>query len=190
MMQRETPSTSATPDVVAHTQLHSPRLTSKLFHHTPHLHQPQNVNVLHAAEQKAEGFNTRVAVMLTKSVGTMWTAYSFAVLAFIGLFAILNLLPPIVILLVAFISQTFLQLVLLPVIMVGQNVLGRKAELQSDEMFQTSQHSFHDIEEIIKHLDKQDEAILEILKLLEAKKESDTVGVGADSLEQAARPQG
>jgi hypothetical protein len=48
-----------------------------------------------------------VAVALTKGVGTMWTAYAFVMLAFIGLFAILGLLNPIVALLVAWASQIF-----------------------------------------------------------------------------------
>src|SRR5260370_41181032 len=100
---------------------------------TPHT--PRNVNRVQAAEIAAAGVNTQLAVWLTEHVGTMWTAYAFAVLAIIGLFAILGLLSPIIALLIAWISQTFLQLVLLPVIMVGQNVLGRNAELQADESF-------------------------------------------------------
>ncbi len=46
-------------------------------------------------EVKETSLNTHVAVVLTKGVGTMWTAYTFVVLAFIGLFAILGLLNPI-----------------------------------------------------------------------------------------------
>ena len=97
-----------------------------MFDHEHHPYKPRNVNLLHEAEQKAAGVNTRIAVVLTKSVGTMWTAYTFMALAVVGLMAILGLLSPIVALLVVWISQTFLQLTLLPIIMVGQNVLGRK----------------------------------------------------------------
>ena len=57
--------------------------SSVLFQYEPH--QPRNVNRLQEAEQAASGFNTRVAVALTKGVGTMWTAYAFVVLAIIGL---------------------------------------------------------------------------------------------------------
>jgi uncharacterized membrane protein len=165
-MQGETTSASAQTDTTPQTQAHQHHYTRVLFRHEPHRHQPRNVNRLHAAEQAAEGFNTRVAVVLTKSVGTMWTAYSFTVLAFIGLFAILNLLPPILILLVAFISQTFLQLVLLPVIMVGQNVLGRKTELQADEQFNTTMSTYHDIEQVMQHLSAQDAELLRHSKML------------------------
>lgn len=140
--------------------------TSVLFHHEPHPHQPRNVNRLHEAEQAASGFNTRVAVALTKGVGTMWTAYTFVVLAFIGLLAILNVLSPIVALLVAWTSQTFLQLVFLPIIMVGQNVLGRKTELQADEQFRTTVNTYHDIEQVLNHLSSQDAELLRLTQHL------------------------
>ncbi len=57
-------------------------------------HAPRNVNRVHAAEIAAAGYNTQLAVWLTEHVGTMWTAYVFAVLAIIGLLGILQLLSP------------------------------------------------------------------------------------------------
>ena len=133
---------------------------------------PRHVNRVHAAEIAAAGINTQIAVWLTEHVGTMWTAYAFAVLAIIGLFAILGLLSPIVALLIAWISQTFLQLVLLPVIMVGQNVLGRKSELQADESYATTMKTYTDIEAVLKHLDKQDEEILALEQLIKVQTDS------------------
>src|SRR6266568_3804783 len=153
--------TGTTPQAQAH-----PRHTSVLFHHEPHQHQPRNVNQLHAAEQAAESFNSKLAVVLTQRTGTMWTAYIFTVLAVIGLFGLLNLLPQFVFLLTTWISQQFLQLVLLPVIMVGQNVLGRKSELQADEQFRTTMSTYHDIEQIMKHLSAQDAELLRHAKML------------------------
>jgi uncharacterized membrane protein len=135
-------------------------------------HIPQNVNRVHAAEIAAAGFNTQLAVWLTEHVGTMWTAYTFAVLAIIGLLAILNLLSPIVALLVAWLSQTFIQLVLLPIIMVGQNVLGRKSELQADEAYRTTMKTYADTEVLIKHLDKQDEKIFALEQLIKSQTDS------------------
>lgn len=142
-----------------------------LFERSLYPYVPRNVNVVHKAELVAAGFNTRLAVALTQRVGTMWTAYSFAVLAIIGLFAILGVLTPVVALLVAWLSQTFIQLVLLPIIMVGQNVLGRKSELQADEQFNTTQKSYHDIEQIMQHLSAQDDKILQIIQCLSAQDE-------------------
>src|ERR1700693_5011408 len=119
-----------------------------LYHHVPHEHKVRNVNRAHAAEIAAAGFNTRLAVELTRSVGTMWTAYIFTTLSVIGLLGLLGLLNPFVFLLTTWISQQFLQLVLLPVIMVGQNVLGRKAELLAEEQFTTTQETYDDIQKI------------------------------------------
>ena len=144
---------------------HTRQLTS-LFQHTPFLHKPRNVNVLHKEEQEASGLNTRIAVRLTKSVGTMWTAYSFAVLAIVGLLAILGVFPPLVALLVVWASQTFIQLVMLPILSVGQNVLGRHAELEAEEQFKTTMNSYHGIEEIMQHLSAQDAELLKQTKLL------------------------
>jgi len=138
-----------------------------LYEHIKHLHTPRNVNDTHKAEQEASGVNTRVAVTLTKAVGTMWMAYLFTVLALVGLFGLLGWLNPFVFLLATWVSQQFAQLVLLPIIMVGQNVLSRHSELQAEEAFQTTMKSYHDTEQIIEHLNKQDEKILEILTRLD-----------------------
>ncbi len=138
-----------------------------LFEWTVHPHVPRNVNAILKAEQAAAGFNTRLAVVLTQHTGTMWTAYIFTVLAFIGLFGLLGWLNPFVFLLTTWISQQFLQLVLLPVIMVGQNVLGRKSELQADEQFNTTMSTYHDIEQVMLHLCAQDAELLRHAKMLE-----------------------
>lgn len=69
--------------------------------------------------KRADGLNAKLAVFLTNMVGSMWCAYAFAGLAFIGLPAALK---PGGEGIIAWIAQTFLQLVLLSVIMVGQNV--------------------------------------------------------------------
>jgi len=134
-------------------------MSEPLYTHTRHAHVPRNTNAVHADEQT---LNTRLAVFLTRLVGTMPTAYVFTFLAFVGLLGLLGFLPPIVFLLATWLSQQFLQLVFLPILSVGQNVLSRKQELQADEMFATTQHSFSDIEQIVKHLDAQDAAILAI----------------------------
>jgi hypothetical protein len=66
-------------------------------------------------------FNTWLAVKITKTVGSMWMAYAFAALTLISLPAAIA--SGQVIIIVAWIAQTFLQLVLLPIIIVGQNVI-------------------------------------------------------------------
>ena len=162
-MQGETTPSTARTETVPHP--HWYHHTGKLFHHEPHLHQPRNVNQLHAAEQACEGFNTRLAVALTRYTGTMWTAYLFAGIgigSLVGVFTNSAFLG----LLFGSISSYFLQLVLLPIIMTGQNVLGRKAELQADEAFKTTMSTYHDIEQIMEHLCAQDAELLRQAKML------------------------
>ncbi|HEV2458148.1 MAG TPA: hypothetical protein VGS80_07260 [Ktedonobacterales bacterium] len=138
---------------------------SPLYQHSTQRHQPRNVNQMHRREQQSAGFNTRVAVWLTRNVGTMQCAYIFAG---IGIGSLVGVATNNVVLAALFgsLSSYFLQLVLLPILSVGQNVLGRHAELQADEMFKTSQRSFHDIEEIMAHLSAQDDELLKQTKLL------------------------
>ena len=63
-------------------------------------------------------FNRRLAEKITAAVSTMWCAYIFAAIALISLPAAIRTGDPLVI--VAWVAQTFLQLVLLSIIMVGQ----------------------------------------------------------------------
>jgi len=86
------------------------------------------------------GFNTMLAVAITKRVGTMWVAYAFAALALISLPAALASGEVIVI--VSWIAQTFLQLVLLPIIIVGQNVIqaANDARAEADHETLTAIH--------------------------------------------------
>lgn len=65
----------------------------------------------------------------------MWCAYVFAGLALISLPAALSTHDPIVI--VAWIAQTFLQLVLLPIIIVGQNVQAAADDARAESDHQT-----------------------------------------------------
>jgi hypothetical protein len=87
----------------------------------------------HPAGSAYARFNRRVAVAITGWVGSMSCAWIFCLLALLSLPAVLSqafslhffphwLVAVGLIALVAWIAQTFLQLVLLSVIMVGQNV--------------------------------------------------------------------
>ena len=60
-------------------------------------------------------------------------------------------------------------LVMLPVIMVGQNVLGRKQELQADESFETTKKTYADSEEMLRKLERLETGVIAILKRLEGK---------------------
>ena len=80
-------------------------------------------------------FNTFLAINITKVVGSMWCAYAFALLALISLPAAIASHDPIII--VAWIAQTFLQLVLLPIIIVGQNVQAASSDARAESDHET-----------------------------------------------------
>ncbi len=71
-------------------------------------------------------FNRWLAIKITSAIGTMACAYVFALIALVSLPAALS--SGSVIVIVGWVAQTFLQLVLLSVIMVGQNVQSDKTD--------------------------------------------------------------
>ena len=85
-------------------------------------------------------FNRRLAEKITSAVSTMWCAYIFAALALISLPAAIKTGDVVVI--VAWIAQTFLQLVLLSIIMVGQNVSSASVEQKINETHEASLGEF------------------------------------------------
>ena len=85
-------------------------------------------------------FNRRLAEKITSAVSTMWCAYIFAILALISLPAAIKTGDVVVI--VGWIAQTFLQLVLLSIIMVGQNVASAAVEQKINETHEASLGEF------------------------------------------------
>jgi hypothetical protein len=82
------------------------------------------------------GFNGWLAATITKGVGSMWCAYAFAVLALISLPEAIH---QGVVTTVSWISQTFLQLVLLSIIMVGQRVLASASDKQALQTYEDAE---------------------------------------------------
>jgi predicted transporter len=91
-------------------------------------------------------FNNKLGVRITKAVGSMGAAYLFAVIALISLPAAIASHNVIVI--VSWVAQTFLQLVLLSIIMVGQGVQTQQSEERMEKMMK------HMSSEIDRLLDK------------------------------------
>jgi hypothetical protein len=108
---------------------------AKALHPTP--------SALREAMGEVDGFNAKLAVLITRLVGTMWCAYLFTLLALIGLGPALK---PGGEGIIAWIAQTFLQLVLLSVIMVGQNVQSLAADARAES-------TFNDVQVILDRLD-------------------------------------
>jgi hypothetical protein len=99
---------------------------------------------IRAAVKEVEGFNAKVALVITRSVGTMACAYVFAGVALISLPAAIS--SGQVIIIVAWVAQTFLQLVLLSIIMVGQSVQSAASDARAAK-------EFADTETILDRLD-------------------------------------
>ena len=76
-------------------------------------------------------FNQRVAVFITAKVGTVWCAYLFTVIGAMGIFGALTNSVTLV-LLIGAVSGYFLQLVLLPIIIVGQNVQAAASDARAE----------------------------------------------------------
>jgi hypothetical protein len=97
---------------------------------------------------EVEGFNAKFAVLITRGVGTMACAYLFALIALLSLPAILIqagvltngdvpnfFTKPGLILIVAWVAQTFIQLVLLSIIMVGQSVQAAASDARASKEY-------------------------------------------------------
>lgn len=130
-------------------------------------HKPRNVNELH---KELLGLQDKIALAVTTAVGTMYAVYAFAIwmggwMLWQTRFAHKPFDPyPFAFLL--FLGN-IIQLLLMPLIMVGQNIQGKHSELRAEEEFKTTQSSYHDIESILKHLDEQDQELLRQTKMLE-----------------------
>jgi hypothetical protein len=106
-------------------------------------------------------FNAAVAVRITKVVGTMYCAYVFALIALVALPAALQQGSPTV--LVNWLSSNFLQLVLLPIIMVGQNVISASQDARAEADHETLTALHQMAKQQIEILEGQNQ-ILELLR--------------------------
>ena len=110
-------------------------------------------------------FNAWLAVRVTNGVGTMWCAYAFACLAVVSLPAAIRSHDPVI--LVSWVSQTFLQLVLLSVIIVGQNVLAAAADQRAAATYSDADAVLHEAVKIQEHLLAQDQVLADLVQRLE-----------------------
>ena len=106
-----------------------------------------------------------MGLRVTLVVGTMWCAYIFTVLA---LFALPDAIKQGTYYIIVWLSSSFLQLVLLPVIIVGQNIQATASDKRAEETFKDAEAVLKEAEEIQKHLLAQDEVITGIMTRLEA----------------------
>jgi len=116
-------------------------------------HGPIKVADQHKTDSAVQRFNTKLALIITTVVGSMWCAYAF------GLFDLISLPAAIdggTSTIISWIAQTFLQLVLLSVIMVGQNVQAQAADKRSEATYKDAEALLHGQEQVAAHMAAQD----------------------------------
>jgi uncharacterized membrane protein len=106
-----------------------------------------------ATERGVTRFNRRFGSAITNGVATMWCAYAFALLALVSLPAAIHAsffdhgidaLP-----IVTWIAQTFLQLVLLSIILFGQNLQSEKADARAEATYRNTKDAEKRLEDIL-----------------------------------------
>src|SRR5712691_1896710 len=132
--------------------------------HVPRLVKSREVHADVHGSSAVGQFNSRLAVLITTRVGTMWAAYVFALLALVSFpQALLAFMHGDTVVGVSWLSQSFLQLVLLPIILVGQNVISasQDARAEADHETLTALHTMN-VRQL--QLLEQQERILDILQ--------------------------
>lgn len=145
--------------------------TASGFSHVPHPHieqrkknRPKSAREMAAKQSPIGRFNDWLGVKITSAVGTMWCAYAFAALA-------LTSLPDAIhagtAALVAWTAQTFIQLVLLSIIIVGQKIAGEASDKRAIDTYNDAEAVLHEALQIQQHLAAQDECLRKVLAELE-----------------------
>lgn len=121
----------------------------------PHIRSRSETGPVKAGDHYPGGrFNTWLAIKISGGVGTMWCAYLFAAIALVSLPAAIRSGQLIII--VAWIAQTFLQLVLLSIIIVGQKVQGAASDKRAEQTYLDAEAVLHTALQIEEHLQAQD----------------------------------
>lgn len=130
---------------------------------------PLNTNKIHKKNlSKLES----LAIFVTERIGTM--GFFFIILIWtIGWLGWNMLVPqklkfdPFPAFVLWLFISNLIQIHLMPLIMVGQNIQGKHAELRAQHDFETDTKAEKEIETILLHLENQQELILKILNKLE-----------------------
>jgi hypothetical protein len=145
-----------------------------IYQHDPHprlqelkQHPPTTIAEQRVKKKGPVGrINARVGLFVTVVVGTMWCAYLFTLLALVSLPSAIKTHDKLII--VAWIAQTFLQLVLLPIIIVGQNEQAEASDRRAESTYKDAEAVLHEAMEIQQHLIAQDAALEQILQRVQA----------------------
>jgi len=143
----------------------------KPMEHKPRLITSRSVEpVIHGAGRIGR-INSWLAVRITRAVGTMWAAYVFVLISLVSFpQAVHAFQTGDTYIGISWLSQSFLQLVLLPIIIVGQNVISasQDARAEADHITLTTLHAINvrqlRLLEQQEEMLKQQRAILELLQ--------------------------
>ncbi len=145
---------------------------STLFVHHPHPYiearkstPPPKVDDQRPTDTAWHRVNSKIGLAITALVGTMLCAYIFAAIALLSLPSTLS--SGSLFEIVVWISSSFLQLVLLPIIIVGQNIQSKAADARAEATYDDADAVLHEAIQIQAHLEAQDKAIEAILARLE-----------------------
>ncbi len=127
----------------------------------PHIAQRQINGPPKTADARKGGFNTWLAVKITSGVGTMACAYVFTAIALVSLPSVIKTGDLVTI--VAWVAQTFLQLVLLSIIIVGQNIQAAASDQRAEATYDDADAVLHTALQIEDHLLKQDAVLAELI---------------------------
>ncbi len=108
--------------------------------------------------------NAKIGLKITLLVGTMLCGYIFAIIAFVSLPSAISSHNLTII--VAWISSNFLQLILLPIIIVGQNIQAKAADARSEATYKDADAVLHEAVKIQDHLLAQDTVLTELIDKL------------------------
>jgi hypothetical protein len=108
--------------------------------------------------------NAKIGLKITLLVGTMLAGYIFAIIALLSLPSAISSHNLTII--IAWISSNFLQLVLLPIIIVGQNIQAKAADARSEATYKDADAVLHEAMKIQEHLLAQDRVLSELVDKL------------------------
>ena len=101
--------------------------------------------------------NAKLGLKVTTIIGTMWAAYLFSLIALVGLPGVIQ--KGDIVTIVIWLSSSFLQLVLLPIIIVGQNIQAKAADARAEATYNDAAAILQQAIEIQAHLVSQDQQL-------------------------------
>jgi len=137
----------------------------QIYEHIPHpctiLHLSGRAPKPPKVDDGRVGINGRIGLLITTLVGTMICGYIFAIIALVSLPSAITSHNLTVI--IAWVSSNFLQLILLPVIIVGQNLQANASDKRAELTYTDAEAVLHEAMQIQQHLMAQDKVLSDLL---------------------------